>query len=103
MQWEISPATIVLIVVQTIGFIVAFVRAYDNAATAKKKAEDAADDLTEYKKYNDERHAITTGAVALIRETFVHKDDLNDLKASIERQFNTLNARLDTYFMKRGE
>lgn len=102
MPWDINPATMALIVVQSVAVIVAFVRAYDNAAMAKKKAEEAADDLEDYKMTNESRHQITAASIALIREQFVRKEDLQHLEASISRQFEALQKRLDTYFLKKA-
>lgn len=103
MQWEINPATILLIVVQTVGVIVAFVRAYDNAAAAKKKADEVATAMYAYKKDTEASHVITTAGLALIREQFVRKEDLQHLEASIARQFDSLQKRLDTYFMNKAD
>ena len=111
MPWDINPATLALIIVQSVAVVVAFVRAYDGAAAAKKKAEEAATELGDYKKElqesmdvyrrdNDSRHTLTSAQIALIREQFVRKEDLQHLEEKIDRLFDGLQRRLDGYFLK---
>ena len=96
---------------QSIAVMMAFVRAYDGAAVAKKKAEEAASELNDYKKElqesmdiyrrdNDSRHNLTSAQIALIREQFVRKEDLQHLEEKIDRLFDGLQRRLDGYFLK---
>lgn len=75
------------------------------ASAAEKKASDAADDLESYKTANDSRHNISTASIALIREQFVRKEELQHLEASMKDEFRELNKRLDSFFRdfaKRG-
>ena len=111
MPWDINPATLALIIVQSVAVVVAFVRAYDGASEAKRKADEAAHDLDTYKRElqesmdiyrrdNDSRHNLTAASIALIREQFVRKEDLKHLEESIARQFEALQKRLDVYFLQ---
>ena len=111
-DWTINLISLASLGLTVLSGVVFIDRANSRATAAEKKACKGAEDLDEYKdtlqkemsdyrRDNDSRHTLTSAAIALIREQFVRKEDLQHLEASIARQFDALQRRLDSYFQNR--
>jgi hypothetical protein len=112
-SWDLSPATILAIIVQVIGFTVFIVRSDNRAAVAKDAAEQAIKDAEGARKHAqevadkahrraDEAH-LSIGALnanlALFRvqvaENYVDREALREIKRELIDAINKLGDRMD--------
>ena len=119
-QWDLSPATILAIIIQVIGFTVFIVRADSKAAAAKevaakaiKEAEEARQDAQgaadkAYKRA-DEAH-LSLGALnsnlSLFREqvasNYVDREAIREIKRELIDAINKLGDRMDQSLKTNG-
>ena len=119
-QWDLSPATILAIIIQVIGFTVFIVRADNKAAAAKevaakaiKEAEEARQDAqgAADKAYRraDEAH-LSLGALnanlSLFREqvasNYVDREAIREIKRELIDAINKLGDRMDQSLKTNG-
>lgn len=101
-NWEVNTITILAICGQSIAFIVFLIKTHFTAKASETSAVGAHERIDKLSTELNAAVAALTGAIALVREQFVHKEDLQRLETNIGRQFEALQKRLDSYFINKA-
>lgn len=91
LSWDFNTATLTAIVVQIIIVVVSVVRTQTKAEGAIQLAQDAkerADDA-------HEKIALVNASIGMVREQYVHNDDLRNMEARLTATINKVGDRLD--------